>query len=284
MTSIGIIGAGTMGTGIALSSALAGYDVVLYDVSDGFLQRSYKNVGLMMDKSIERGKLKMEDANKAALRIRTTTHFDHLKTCDLVIEAAIEKLETKQELFAKLSDMCAEECILASNTSSLSITAIASATKRPERVLGLHFFNPAHIMKLVEIVRGQQTTDDVMYRAEGFIKQIGKTPVLAKDTPGFIVNRVARNFYGESLRLVNDGIATHMQVDSIMKANGFSMGPFELMDLIGIDVNLAVTESVYNQFFQEARFRPHLIQQKMVEANLLGKKTGRGFYDYSVSK
>jgi 3-hydroxybutyryl-CoA dehydrogenase len=284
MTSIGIIGAGTMGTGIALSSALAGYDVVLYDVADKFLQISYKNIGAMMDKSIERGKLSTKDANEAALRIRTSSHFDHLKTCDMVIEAAVEKLQTKQELFAKLSDMCSEDCILASNTSSLSITAIASATRRPSRVLGLHFFNPAHIMKLVEIIRGQETSDDVMYRAEGYIKQLGKTPVLAKDTPGFIVNRVARNYYGESFRVVGDGIATHEQVDRIMKANGFAMGPFELMDLIGIDVNLAVTESVYQQYFGEPRFRPHLMQQKMVEANLLGKKTGRGFYDYSPSK
>ncbi len=284
MTTIGIIGAGTMGSGIALSSALAGYDVVLHDVADAYLQIAYKKLGETMDKSIERGKLSTEEANKAAMRIRTTSHFDHLKTCDLVIEAAIEKLDTKQELFAKLSEMCSEECILASNTSSLSITAIASATKRPERVLGLHFFNPAHIMKLVEIVRGQQTTDDMMYRAEGYIKQLGKTPVLAKDTPGFIVNRVARNFYGESLRAANDGIADISQIDRIMKANGFAMGPFELMDLIGIDVNLAVTQSVYDQYFQEPRFRPHLIQQKMVEANLLGKKTGKGFYDYTVTK
>ncbi|SRR5579884_1621475 len=281
MTTIGIIGAGTMGTGIALSSALAGYDVVLYDISDGFLQRAYKNVGLMMDKSIERGKLSHADANQAAIRIRTTTHFDHLKTADLVIEAAIEKLETKQELFVRLSDLCLEECIFASNTSSLSITAIASATRRPERVLGLHFFNPAHIMKLVEIIRGQETTDDVMYRAEGYIKQLGKVPVLTKDTPGFIVNRVARNFYGEAFRLLGDGIASNEQIDRILKSNGFAMGPFELMDLIGIDVNLAVTESVYHQFFDEPRFRPHLIQQKMVEANRLGKKTGRGFYNYS---
>jgi len=284
MTTIGIIGAGTMGTGIALSSALAGYDVVLYDISDGFLQRAYKNIGVMMDKSIERGKLTHPDANAAAIRIRTTAHFDHLKTCDLVIEAAIEKLETKQELFAKLSDMCAEDCILASNTSSLSITAIGSAARKPSRVVGLHFFNPAHIMKLVEIVRGHETTDDVMYRAEGYIKQLGKVPVLAKDTPGFIVNRVARNFYGEAFRLLGDGIATHEQIDRIMKANGFAMGPFQLMDLIGIDVNLAVTESVYHQFFEEPRFRPHLVQQKMVEANRLGKKTGRGFYDYSEEK
>jgi 3-hydroxybutyryl-CoA dehydrogenase len=281
MTTIGIIGAGTMGTGIALSSALAGYDVVLYDVSEAFLQRGYKNIGASMDKSIERGKLSTKAASEAMLRIRTTVHFDHLKTCDLIIEAAIEKLETKQELFGKLSELCAEECIFASNTSSLSITAIASATKKPSRVLGLHFFNPAHVMKLVEIVRGQQTSDDVMYRAEGYIKQLGKIPVLARDTPGFIVNRVARNFYGEALRIVSDGIATSEQTDRILKANGFAMGPFELMDLIGIDVNLAVTESVYQQFFNESRFRPHLIQQKMVEANLLGKKTGRGFYDYA---
>src|ERR1051325_1081121 len=281
MKSIGVIGAGTMGSGIALSSALAGYEVVLYDIADAFLQRAYRNIGAITDKAVERGKMTHQEANEAAMRIRTSSHFDHLKTCELVIEAAIEKLETKQEIFSKLGDMCGEECLLATNTSSLSISAIASATRKPSRVLGLHFFNPAHIMKLVEIVRGHETTDDVMYRAEGYIKQLGKTPVLARDTPGFIVNRVARNFYGEAFRLLADGTATHEQIDRIMKSNGFAMGPFELMDLIGIDVNLAVTESVYNQFFHEPRFRPHLVQQKMVEANLLGKKTGRGFYDYS---
>jgi 3-hydroxybutyryl-CoA dehydrogenase len=281
MKSIGVIGAGTMGTGIALSSALAGYDVVLYDISEGFLQRSFRNIGTMMDKSIERGKLTTEAANAAATRIRTTIHFDHLQTCDLVIEAAIEKLETKQQLFGRLAEMCADDCILASNTSSLPITAIASATKHPGRVLGLHFFNPAHIMKLVEIVRGYETTDDVMYRAEGYVKQLGKVAVLAKDTPGFIVNRVARNFYGEAFRILGDGLASVEQIDRIWKANGMAMGPFQLMDLIGIDVNLAVTESVYKQYFDESRFRPHLVQQKMVEANLLGRKTGRGFYDYS---
>jgi len=280
LKTIGIIGAGTMGTGIALSSALAGYDVVLYDIADGFLQIAYKNIGTMMDKSIERGKLTHADANAAAIRITTTSHFDHLRTAELVIEAAVEKLQTKQDLFSKLDEMCGDECIFASNTSSLAITAIASATKRPSRVVGLHFFNPAHIMKLVEIIRGQETSDDVMYRAEGYIKQIGKVPVLAKDTPGFIVNRVARNFYGEAFRLLSDGIASHEQIDRIMKSNGFAMGPFELMDLIGIDVNLSVTESVYHQYFDEPRFRPHLVQQKMVEANRLGKKTGRGFYEY----
>jgi 3-hydroxybutyryl-CoA dehydrogenase len=201
-----------------------------------------------------------------------------------VIEAAIEKLDTKQELFRRLSDQCSEECLFATNTSSLSITAIASATRRPERVLGLHFFNPAHIMKLVEIIRGEATSDEVMYRAEGYVKQLGKVPVLARDTPGFLVNRVARNYYGESFRILSEQIATVEQVDQIWRANGMSMGPFELMDLIGIDVNLAVTESVYHQYFDEPRFRPHLIQQKMVEANTLGRKTGKGFYDHSTQK
>ncbi|MEI8135423.1 MAG: 3-hydroxyacyl-CoA dehydrogenase NAD-binding domain-containing protein [bacterium] len=281
MKTVGVIGAGTMGSGIALASALAGYDVVLNDISDGFLQRAYRNIGELMQKASDKGKLSVQDANAAALRITTSSHFEHLKTCELVIEAAVEKLETKQEIFSRLSDLCSEETIFATNTSSLPITAIASAAKKPSRCVGLHFFNPAHIMKLVEIIRGHDTTDDVMYRAEGYVKQLGKVPVLAKDTPGFIVNRVARNFYGESFRIVGDGIATHEQVDRLMQANAFAMGPFKLMDLIGIDVNLAVTQSVYDQFFGEPRFRPHLLQQKMVEAHLLGKKTGKGFYDYS---
>ncbi|HYM20212.1 MAG TPA: 3-hydroxyacyl-CoA dehydrogenase NAD-binding domain-containing protein [Candidatus Kapabacteria bacterium] len=281
MRSIGVIGAGTMGSGIALSAALAGYDVVLNDINDGFLQVAYKRIGETMQKMTDRGKLPVADANAAALRIRTSSHFEHLKTCDLVIEAAIENLNIKQEIFAKLSELCSDDTIFSSNTSSLAITAIASACKKPGRFVGLHFFNPAHIMKLVEIIRSSETTDDVMYRAEGFIKQLGKTPVLAKDTPGFIVNRVARNFYGEAFRLAGDNISYFAQIDRIMKANGFAMGPFELMDLIGIDVNLAVTESVYRQYFDEPRFRPHIIQQKMVEANRLGKKTGKGFYEYS---
>src|SRR2546423_12555343 len=253
MKSIGVIGAGTMGSGIALASALAGYDVVLNDINDKFLQLAYRNIGALMDKATEKGKLSVKDANAAAVRITTTSHFVHLKTCELVIEAAVEKLETKQQIFSRLSDVCADDTIFATNTSSLSITAIASAARKPARCVGLHFFNPAHIMKLVEIVRGHDTTDDVMYRAEGYVKQLGKVPVLAKDSPGFIVNRVARNFYGEAFRLLGDGIATHEQIDKIMRANGFAMGPFELMDLIGIDVNFAVTESVYDQFFGEAR-------------------------------
>ena len=284
MKKIGVIGAGTMGSGIALASALAGYDVVLYDIAEPVLQRAAKGNQANLAKSVEKGKLTQEAAELASSRITTSSQFDHLASCDLIVEAAIEKLDIKKDLFGKLSNMLAENAILSSNTSSLSITAIASSCKNPERVLGLHFFNPAHIMKLVEIIRGQQTSDEIVQRATDYVKKLGKVPVLAKDTPGFIVNRVARNYYGESFRALHEGIATHDQIDRIMRANGFPMGPFQLMDLIGIDVNLAVTQSVYDQFFGEPRFRPHLIQQKMVEANLLGKKTGKGFYDYTETK
>ena len=273
-----------MGSGIALASALAGYDVVLYDIAEVTLQRAAKSNSTQIDKAVEKGKLKAEDAQSVRDRIKTSSTFEDLAPCDLIVEAAIENLKLKQELFSKLSNMLADDAILSSNTSSLSITAIASACKNPERVLGLHFFNPAHIMKLVEIIRGQQTSDDAVQRSTDYVKKLGKVAVLAKDTPGFIVNRVARNYYGESFRAMHEGIASHDQIDRIMKANGFPMGPFQLMDLIGIDVNLAVTQSVYDQFFGEPRFRPHLIQQKMVEANLLGKKTGKGFYDYSEAK
>lgn len=284
MKTIGVIGAGTMGSGIALASALAGYDVVLYDIAEVTLQRAAKSNSSQIDKAVEKGKLKAEDAQSVRERIKTSSTFEDLAPCDLIVEAAIENLKLKQELFSKLSNMLADDAILSSNTSSLSITAIASACKNPDRVLGLHFFNPAHIMKLVEIVRGQQTSDDVVSRSADYVKKLGKVAVLAKDTPGFIVNRVARNYYGESFRALHEGIASHDQIDRIMKANGFPMGPFQLMDLIGIDVNLAVTQSVYDQFFGEPRFRPHLIQQKMVEANLLGKKTGKGFYAYTEAK
>lgn len=281
MRSVGVIGAGTMGSGIALASALSGYDVVLYDIALAAVERAQKGIKVQIDKSIEKGKLTAESGSIAAARIKNSSTLEDLKDCDLIVEAAIERLDIKKELFGKLSEICSTECILSSNTSSLSITAIASACKHPERVLGLHFFNPAHIMKLVEIIRGQQTSDAVVAAADAYVKKLGKVPVLAKDTPGFVVNRVARNFYGESFRVLNEGIASHEQIDRVMRSNGFAMGPFQLMDLIGIDVNLSVTQSVYDQFFGEPRFRPHLIQQKMVEANHLGRKTGRGFYDYT---
>jgi 3-hydroxybutyryl-CoA dehydrogenase len=198
-----------------------------------------------------------------------------------VIEAVVEKLEVKQDIFRRLEAICQSNAIFATNTSSLSITAIASVLSRPERVVGMHFFNPAHLMKLVEIIRGHRTAEAVVSRASDLARALGKIPVHAKDTPGFIVNRCARPFYGEALRVLGEGIASPEDIDRIVKLEGgFKMGPFELMDLIGIDVNLAVTQSMYDQTFGEPRYRPHVIQKNMVNANLLGRKTKRGFYDY----
>jgi len=267
-----------MGAGIAYSAALAGYDVRLYDIGREQLERGTAQIDRFIEGSIERGKLAREAAEELRGRMVATTSLDDFAGCAIVVEAVIERLEIKQDLFAQLESIAGPEAILASNTSSLPITAIAAQLEHPERVAGMHFFNPAHIMKLVEVIQGHRTSEETMARTAEIARRLGKTPVRAKDTPGFIVNRVARNFYGEAFRIVGEGCATHEQVDRCMKAIGFRMGPFELMDLIGIDVNFAVTASVYDQYFHEARFRPHLIQRKMVESGLLGKKSGKGFY------
>jgi 3-hydroxybutyryl-CoA dehydrogenase len=275
----GVCGAGTMGSGIAYAAALAGYDVRLYDIAPEPLERGAAQIAKIVQGGIERGKLTDETAADLRTRLVTTGSLEEFAGAEIVVEAAIERLDIKQELFAKLEAIVPADAILASNTSSLPITAIAAKLAHPERVVGMHFFNPAHVMRLVEVIEGFRTSAEVIERTAGIAKRMEKVPVRAKDTPGFIVNRVARNFYGEAFRIVGEGAATHEQVDRCMKAIGFKMGPFELMDLIGIDVNLMVTESVYAQYFDEARFRPHLIQQKMVESGLLGKKSGRGFYE-----
>lgn len=267
-----------MGAGIAYSAALAGYDVRLYDIGQEQLARGAVQLDKFIKGSIERGKLTQEAADELRGRLVATTSLEDFAGCEIAVEAVIERLDVKQELFAKLESITGPEAILASNTSSLPITEIGARLQHPERVVGMHFFNPAHIMKLVEVIQGYRTSEETMARTAEISLRLGKTPVRAKDTPGFIVNRVARNFYGESFRIVGEGCATHEQVDRCMKAIGFKMGPFELMDLIGIDINFAVTESVYDQYFHEARFRPHLIQRKMVESGLLGKKSGKGFY------
>ena len=274
----GVCGAGTMGSGIAYAAALAGHRVVLYDINEAAVTRGAHQIGRYLQGSVERGKLDPEEAKEIRARVTTTASLEEFAGCEIAVEAVIEQLEMKQELFAKLEAIIPAEAILASNTSSLPITAIAAKLQHPERVVGMHFFNPAHIMKLVEVIEGYRTSEETMTRTMEIARRMGKTPVRAKDTPGFIVNRVARNFYGEAFRIVGEGAASQEQVDRCMKAVGFKMGPFELMDLIGIDVNFMVTESVYDQYFQEARFRPHLIQRKMVESGLLGKKTGKGFY------
>lgn len=276
--TIGICGAGTMGSGIAYAAAAAGYDVLLYDVSDEYIARGLGHVARFLKAGLDRGKISQEEADALQARVRATPDLAGFAPCSLVVEAIIEDLQAKRDLFKRLEDIVAAATILASNTSSLPITAIAAPLVHPDRVVGMHFFNPAHIMKLVEVIQGYRTADGVVEKTVEISKALGKTPVLAKDTPGFIVNRVARNFYGEALRIVGEGGGTYEQIDRCMRGVGFKMGPFELMDLIGIDVNLAVTESVYEQYFHEPRFRPHIIQRKMVEAGLLGKKSGGGFY------
>ncbi len=274
----GVCGAGTMGSGIAYAAAIARYTVHLFDISDEIAEKGRGHIDGFVRGAIERGKMTDEQGEAIRGRIRATSNLADLAPSEIVVEAVVERMEVKSRLFAELEALVGENAILASNTSSLPITAIAGGLARPERVVGMHFFNPAHIMKLVEVIQGFRTSEETMLRTIEISRELGKTPVRAKDTPGFIVNRVARNFYGEAFRIVGEGAATHDQVDRCMKAIGFRMGPFELMDLIGIDVNFAVTESVYDLYFNEARFRPHLIQRKMVESGLLGKKSGKGFY------
>lgn len=280
--TIGIIGAGTMGSGIAYVAATSGFTVLLHDISTGRLQEALDQINSLLEKAVKKNVLSSEAAARTSERIQTQKSLAALSSCDVVIEAAFEDLHLKQDLFKQLDAMCQSDAILATNTSSLSITEIASATKKPERAAGMHFFNPPHLMKLVEVVHGHRTSKETLAALVELAKTFGKVPVVAKDTPGFIVNRISRPFYGEALRLLGEGVATFQEIDRIVRLEGgFKMGPFELMDLIGIDVNYAVTKSVYEQFFFEPRFRPHPIQKQMVDAGRLGRKTGKGFYEYA---
>jgi 3-hydroxybutyryl-CoA dehydrogenase len=274
-----VLGAGTMGAGIAQLAAQQGFDVLLYDITDEFVQRGLNNIKAILQDRVDRGRLTADEMQAVLERITPTTKREDAAHSYIVIEAAPEDLQIKKEIFAALSDI-APSAILATNTSSLSITAIASASRHPERVVGMHFFNPAPVMPLVEVIAGSRTAPEVVEAVCELAARLGKTYVQAADMPGFIVNRVARPFYGEALKMVGEGTASIVQVDQAMRAAAFPMGPFELMDLIGIDVNFAVTRSVYEAFFGEARYRPHPIQQRMVEAGTLGRKTGRGFYEY----
>jgi 3-hydroxybutyryl-CoA dehydrogenase len=285
-TTIGVLGAGAMGTGIAQVAAMYGHPVVVVDAAAEALARSREAIERALRREVE--KKRLDEARAAEILDRV--HFagrsgargmDGFRDCGLVIEAIVERLEVKRESFTALDRAVSPECTLATNTSSLSISSIAAACERPERVLGVHFFNPATVMPLVEIIPGVATGADVVEQTRALVDSWGKTTVVAADTPGFIVNRVARPFYGESLRMLEEGIADAPTIDWAMREiGGFRMGPFELMDFIGHDVNFAVTKSVFEGFFYDPRYKPSLTQQRLVEAGRLGRKTGRGFFEY----
>ncbi|MBL0128605.1 MAG: 3-hydroxybutyryl-CoA dehydrogenase [Flavobacteriales bacterium] len=279
---VAVIGAGTMGSGIAQVAAQAGHPVMLFDTRSGAVDRALVGLRKTLDRLVEKGKFTEDLANGIQGRITSARELKELAGCGLVIEAIIEDLGIKKELFADLETLVAADAILATNTSSLSVTAIAGACKAPERVIGLHFFNPAPIMPLVEVVPSIATTSDIVKNAMALMKAWGRSAVQCKDTPGFIVNRVARPFYGEALRICEEGIANMATIDHAMRSiGGFKMGPFELMDLIGNDINFAVTKSVFEAFFYDPRYQPSITQQRQVESGRLGRKTGRGYYDHA---
>jgi 3-hydroxybutyryl-CoA dehydrogenase len=278
---IGVVGSGAMGSGIAQVAATAGHPTIIYDTNAGALDKAKANLTNSLNKLVEKQKI---TADKAADILALTTYSSSIKdfnSCDLIIEAIVENIDVKQSVFKELESITSNTCVLASNTSSLSITSIASACNNPEKVIGIHFFNPATLMPLVEIIPGVATDMVIANHCQALINSWGKVTVMAKDTPGFIVNRVARPFYSEALRIYDEQLADMATIAWAMKEfGGFKMGPFELMDLIGHDVNYVVTETVWKQFYYDPRFKPSLTQKRLLEAKFLGKKSGRGFYDY----
>lgn len=282
---IGVIGAGTMGTGIAQIASTFGHAVYLYDAYPGQLEKSKEGLEKILNRQIEKERMTQAEVTGILDRINFVDHLSDFKKIDIVFEAIIEDLQAKKDQFARLEAIVPKDCILATNTSSLSIASISSALKKPGRFLGVHFFNPAPLMKLVEIIPGLSTAESTVTSTKNLIDNWNKVTVRAKDTPGFIVNRVARPFYGEALRIYEEGIAESATIDWAMKElGGFRMGPFELMDLIGNDVNYKVTETVFREFYYDPRFKPSFAQKRLVEAGRLGKKSGVGFYDYKNPK
>lgn len=276
-----IIGSGTMGSGIAQVSANAGYKTILFDINESALLKAEKGIDKNLSVAVEKGKLSQADFQRTKENLTFTSDFNHLKG-DLIIEAIIEKPEPKIELFNKLSELNGPDCIYATNTSSIPITQISAACKYPEQIIGIHFFNPAHLMKLVEIIQGAHTKIELIEICKSWVLSLQKVPVLAADAPGFIVNRVARHYYVEALKLLEEGVADLETIDKILESSGFKMGPFRLMDLIGVDTNFSVTSSMYKLFHYDSKFRPSRIQEQKVLAGHHGKKTGKGFYDYTL--
>ncbi|WP_312321815.1 3-hydroxyacyl-CoA dehydrogenase NAD-binding domain-containing protein [Soonwooa sp.] len=279
---IGIVGSGAMGSGIAQVVAMAGNDVCLYDSNPIALEKAGVNLEATFQKLADKGKISLEDSELYFSKIRLVNKLDELSHSELIIEAIIEDLDIKKDLFQKLENLVSEDCILASNTSSLSMASIAASCQKPNRVIGIHFFNPAPLMALVEIIPAVQTNPALVTQTKSLVENWKKLPAIAKDTPGFIVNRVARPFYGEAIRILEEGVADCATIDYAMTSlGGFRMGPFLLMDFIGHDVNYRVTESVFKEFFYDPKFKPSFTQKRLFEAGFYGRKSGRGFYDYS---
>lgn len=279
-TIIGVVGSGSMGSGIAQVAASFGHQVVLYDNNQAALDKAKSSLERTLQNLQE--KAKISSSTEILSRIRFENSLQSFSACSLIIEAIIERLEVKQELFRSLEKIVSTDCVLATNTSSLSVTLIAASVDKPERVLGIHFFNPAPLMPLVEIIPAVQTETIYLQNSRRLIDSWNKNTVLAKDTPGFIVNRIARPFYGEAIRIYEEGIADFATIDYAMKELGkFRMGPFELMDFIGNDINYTVTETVFREFFYDPRYKPSFTQKRQVESKRLGRKTGRGYYDYT---
>lgn len=282
MFNVGVIGAGSMGSGIAEVAATFGHSVVIYDNAIGARDKFENGLQRNFQKLIEKGKMTSETAQEITGRIKFVQKLQEVRESDIIIEAVVEDINIKKQIFSELEQVCRRDAILATNTSSLSVTSIAAACQYPGRVLGIHFFNPATLMPLVEIIPGVATDEDQIQKARQLIDSWKKVTVQAKDTPGFIVNRIARPYYGESIRILEEGLATKEEIDTALKKQGgFRMGPFELMDFIGNDVNYAVTETVFREFWFDPRYKPSFTQKRLVEAGFLGRKSGRGYYDYT---